>query len=630
VQDVSLEQPNGLLRGNALGAGDADVEKFGDRHASAGKDWCAMIGTPELILFGIQAGLRIYAAGRQAYIDGTRDRAIILPLPRPVDETIDTVVGWFNLNDEGRRIRDQTPAVQALLQHPAQNANELKSLRTLYMQQLDPNTAINERPISAGDLAALVSVRQWAAGDSGAPLSPLQQLGGTLIDVAVDFFANTPGVVSLNRPEGRLLLAFLKAADSVEFASTPAKELAPQLLVGVFRAVAITPELLVGGQKEQLLLGGISTSLATAINTKLTNSTALDRQNAKEWVEVLAASFAKGAANTVLSNPSIFLPGGGDATTKVLQVIVSQITDLAIGPDRFTLQNVISEDGLTKIIRSALGAVALNPDIIPTSNPGLRKLIVEISQTLADSPMPAAKDLAPTIVEIVLNRSAANLDALWGGDRQDPGHNLLVVASKQTLTALAAAFGPGEKPPTFVKDQLLSILDAVFAQVEETPEWLVDHLDTSDPKLKPVLGAALTAVLQGLKGHPPSKLSASLASDIVVAALGAVSAKVEFLNRLPVGGAEAQAALTIVVREVLSSAFNSTAPFPQRWQLIQTSTIRALMAEAFSALAKKGITAPNLEVLRTVLQDLSNAGILPGELGLPAAFAKKLESALEN
>ena len=497
--------------------------------------------SPDLVLFGIQAALRIYAAGRQAYVDSTIGRALVLPLPRPVEFGVDVVVDWFDGHPDGIVVRDRTPLIQELLLKPEQNQDQLLTLYQLYLTELDPKRAVDQ-PVPVDDFVKLLTVKQLSKAEEGP--SPLQRIGGTLLDVAVDYFAGTPGAVSQNRPEGRILLAFLKGADTVEFASTPARELAPRLMVGVLRAAGSSPELFAGGQREQLMITGLSTALAKTVNDKFLGSTKEERFQAADVVEAVAASLARGAVDTVLANPTLFLPGGGNAPSKVLQAVIEQVASLAIGTDKLTLASVVSESGLTRIGQAALRAVARNPDILPTGNPGLRRLVSEVALSLADNPLPAVKELAPSIVSLVLDRSAANLELLWQGDRSNPANNLLIVASRQTLEALSAAFKPGAKPPTFVQDQVLSILDAVFAEVEKNPQWVVHKVTGGND----VLTAALTAALEALKGHPPSELGAGLARDIVLASLTAVSAKLDFTRCRP---GEAKAALTLVIREVL-------------------------------------------------------------------------------
>src|SRR5207244_9651529 len=59
-----------------------------------------------------------------------------------------------------------------------------------------------------------------------------------------------------------------------------------------------------------------------------------------------------------------------------------------------------------------------------------------ITFSKADVPSSAAAAF-PEIAQIVLAKSAEHLDEIWGGDRKDVGRNLLVLATRRTMEALA-------------------------------------------------------------------------------------------------------------------------------------------------------------------------------------------------
>ena len=59
-----------------------------------------MLATTETILFAIKAGLRLYGAMRKAYVDGTRNRKLILPLPRSQGIDWDSAVSFFSDHED--------------------------------------------------------------------------------------------------------------------------------------------------------------------------------------------------------------------------------------------------------------------------------------------------------------------------------------------------------------------------------------------------------------------------------------------------------------------------------------------------------------------------------------------------
>lgn len=568
----------------------------------------------ELVLFAIQAALKLYAGVRQAYVDSTRDRPLVLPLPRATETAIELIGNWFETNSFGMSVRDRSPLVQNLLIDLHANEEELRRLYFLYLNEVrdDPS---NDVPLSGDDLAALLTVRQWAKGEDVGHPSSLQRIAGTLIEIAVDYFAYMPGAVSQSRPEGRALLAFLRAIDDVDFVNAPnAGAVVGSIMVGVLNTVGTTPGLLVIGKKEQMLVAGMSTALARAATRHLgAGTTQADLLTGKEWLQLAAASLAKGASDTVLANPELYLPGDGNAGSKVLQDVLGQIADLAIGPEAINLQALVTTQGLTTISQAALASVSRNPEILGSNNEGLKKLVSQIAASLADATnLPKGKDLAPAVISLVLARSADNLDLFWGGDRSDAGRNLLVLAAGHTLAALSAAAAPGPKPPAFVQEQILSIVDAVLAEVEANPDWVLAQVGMGDER-SPVVKAALAAALAAMKGRPLSKFGADTAHDVLLAALGAVALRIEFLDKLPDG----QARLTAALDVVLSAALTETVPplsFQRRWQLAQASAIDTMVKASLDTLASKGVTDANLAIFKQAMHDFANSKALPADL----------------
>jgi hypothetical protein len=576
----------------------------------------------QVVLFAIQATLKLYAGARQAYVDATLDRELILPLPRAPDlsKNINNIVQYFQTG-EGNEVRLENELLQTLLLDPTKNGAELRTLYAYYFAEINDLDGDDMKgvEISAADLTHMLTIRQWGKNEDPGHPGTFQRMAGTIVEIAVDYFATMPGAVSESRPEGRALLAFLKGMSDIEFATENPRYLINGVMIGVLDAVAATPALLVTGEKEQLLIVGMSTALAKAIDRPNDVNTEKKKRDAADWARVVAAAVARGATDTVLANPSLFL-GKTDVGKFVLQDVVAQVADLAFGADKIELQKVLSTDGLTTIAQTALGAISRNPEILGSDNTGLTKLVREVTGTLAASKLKAGRDLAPHVISLVLECSAANLDMLWEGDRNDPGRNLLVVAAKQTLTVLSGVVAGPATPPTFAQDQLVSIVDAVFAQVQANPAWVVDQITGTHNE---IVSAALTAALAAMKGRKPSQFGAEAARDVLLASIVAVGTRIEFLDHLPAGDAAAgKAFLTAVLDAILSAALEQPMPDSRRWQIARTKVVQSLVETSFSLLGKKGLTQANLGILRTVLDDLVSGRILPDD------FAKTLESKL--
>ena len=69
------------------------------------------------VLWAIQAGVRLYAAGRKAYVEATLDRPLILPLPRGPGISTASARNFFKSDPQGTVIaqRDENARIRLLL-----------------------------------------------------------------------------------------------------------------------------------------------------------------------------------------------------------------------------------------------------------------------------------------------------------------------------------------------------------------------------------------------------------------------------------------------------------------------------------------------------------------------------------
>ena len=217
--------------------------------------------SPQIVFTAIHAGLRLYRAGYTAYVDSTRNRALTLPLPRgPNEPTADAAFKFFTRDTRGKAIAaaannerlrwllnkidqdDQSPDLE-------QELLQIYSVAYWSTQTDDPGVDMGPSPVNADEFISLLTIRQWSQSEAPGRLTALQQVAGTLVNIAVDYFAHTPGLISSNRPEGRALLVFLETIDDVDFAAAPLPDIVGNILVGVLDGVNAVPEVISGGAR---------------------------------------------------------------------------------------------------------------------------------------------------------------------------------------------------------------------------------------------------------------------------------------------------------------------------------------------------------------------------------------------
>jgi hypothetical protein len=297
----------------------------------------------DLVLFAIQAALSSVAGCAPAFIQGTRDRPLVLRAAGTGDQ-VRLGVLMVPVGRHRSRVAKKVQRIQRLVALVSPKADEEARMVELYVVLYAENVPFASGfegargQLSSEGLGALLEIRQWAKGQFGAPPTALQRVAGTIVNLAVDYFAQTPGAVSEKRPEGRALLAFLRAIDDADFATTAVEDVAGHLLIGVLDAVSGTPELARGGENEQLLIQSVTRTLAVSARDQLANAPTTERWNAATWLQIAARSLVKGGADVVLAEPKRFLHLRDDSQANLVAHVGTAVAGLIIGKQAVTIR----------------------------------------------------------------------------------------------------------------------------------------------------------------------------------------------------------------------------------------------------------------------------------------------------
>jgi hypothetical protein len=561
--------------------------------------------SPELVFLAIQAGVRLYGGLRTAYIASVREATLTLPLPRAPGVDPAVMVDWF-IHAAPRHRPLSRSALEAIVAKgkagpatltPEEKAELERAYNACWTEANPPMIAVGASavpqsgsPITGPDYLVLAEVRQWAKGQAGAPPTGFQRVAGTLVEVAVFWFANQPGAISDKHPAGRALLAFLKGIEDVNFSDQAPPEILDQVLVGVLETVAAEPRLIGGGRREEALVRNVARSVAGALAARFTmQRTTGEEADAASWAQLVARAMLKAGAETALADPKLFFGVEGDDESAIITEVGTAFVKLVVptdphDADQIALKTLVSAAGLETLVRAALKAVGDHPGVLGLGDgrAGVTALVADLAVAFSTAALPASAGAAfPAIAELVLARSAAHLDEIWGGDRQDVGRNLLVLATRRTLEALAEVAG-GNRDPLFARHQMIELFDAVLAEVTENPGWVVKRLGALEESN--VLTAALEAALTALRGQTFTTLSGETRLGILKAALKAGGLQLSLVREIPPGGRDAG---KIAIEAVIDAVFAelAQADASATWRLARGSGIVVLFEVALDALA---------------------------------------------
>src|SRR5438552_15455914 len=162
-----------------------------------------MPGEAELVMFGIQAAIRINEQYRKGFADSVRSNASTVPLPNfnPAPNlataitfyTVGAGVEFFTKNARVHALISKVQAGGAQSLSAQESAelfalfgehNALLAARNGSLVTTDNSTA-NPATFSNEDILSLLELRQWRKGQNPNP-SMLQRMAGTFISIGVD------------------------------------------------------------------------------------------------------------------------------------------------------------------------------------------------------------------------------------------------------------------------------------------------------------------------------------------------------------------------------------------------------------------------------------------------------------
>ena len=574
------------------------------------------LAAADVIIFGIQAGIRLYGQARQVYIERTRERELVLPLPGLDHEpTASRARLYFSRNPQGRLHVVESLRLRELHLKAEQNLNTFRSedpeglaeyveLFVIY-RAIDAGGRTEDGLLPA-DVVALNTIAQWRRGDTPHPTA-LQRIAGTLTEVGIDFFTQGPGggVVSGNAPAKRLLRGVLASLDDHSFTTNGLDGVVERIFLATLDLIAQSPELVSGDARFQQLAAAVAGGLVADINARLEELPEEERLFAGDRLgelgELVFRSVLRHGGELVLANPHTFLGLEGEGQAALVSRVGTTILDTIAPPEdgELDLGALVTAETLDGIVKSALAVVAEHPELLglEEDHDGLRQILQEVAAGIAAETRQLGPDLFPEIARLTLERTAANLDLVW---RVDDAEKHLLVTAVKTLLGEISQPADGDTRTwrlSLGKSQLLNVVEAVLDEVADNPALVTRRIEG-----KPALRVALTTAIERLAAEELDRLSAESAAEILRLSLQAAAQRFDFLE--PIAGDDEKLALEHVIDAIFSAAFDDD-PANQRaaWALAQASTLQAMVGVALEALANHGANEASVRALQEVVAE---------------------------
>jgi hypothetical protein len=615
----------------------------------------------QLVLFAIQAAIRLGQKLQTVFEDETRDNPLVLPpVPGSTLPTFDEAEPFFESEQGQTFVAMSTetdgngkPITLGMYAEFWQRRNDMvrggearqqlveafARIRTLQ----DQVTAAETRGTLQGDRAdflagtnALFVVKQWRDGDDP-KRHPVQRIAGTIVNIALDYAQINPRLFGGKGRGDQLARAFLTSLDKVDFAETTFDDLLVDVFDAAVRTVAENSGFIVAQEHWSLLLKKVALTLAADFEKASGNDDKLEALYT--FRRELLQDVLKTAAAVVGEHPELFLSapsGGGDVLVQgVLKGVLGALQD---EPKLFTGR------AATAVFAAAMHAVAQNihlvvPDGTSVQDDLLRHLLTGVAQQLAASastqpPGLFTPDLLKDVAAIALEVTAANSARLIAPS--DPRKQPLRDALSQITAGLLPALQQGGEVEhalrlTLSREHLLAITRQVFTAVAANPAgWLGPA--GGDPR-QAALAQVMGAIAQVIAADPTHLLNGADYARLVGIALEAVARNPDRLLRLDTVDPHQQV-LTRVITAVMASASQNVAVGGRN--LLTGEVLCEVMATALTAVSSNVdgfVQAPDL--VSVVADRLLHAAstVLKNELDattLLRVFGPMLSAALKR
>jgi hypothetical protein len=600
-----------------------------------------MPGEAELIMFAIRSAIKLGQQSREAYVDATRRRELVLPLPNfPTAITPDSAGGYF-IGEGVRHVQRPSRLADLVDKWKTRTAladaekQELRVFRCeCFVQDLTeaglPVTAADVSTFDPEDLTTLLAVRQWGRGTDPTP-SALQRVGGTLIEIGVDYFATMPGALNANSTTGKLAQAVLTGLEPLKFSEISLSELPGRLFVATLETVSTHPTLLTGDPKIRELVKVTSRGLAQDVGARIAlmrargDSDSSREERVAEWGELVFRSILGTGGRMVLEDPKTFLGIKPAGEAALISEVGKGVLGLILDDPDGDLSRVFSREGVDVVLKAALTAVAKHPEIlVDKKDAGLRALLVSVAGELGQFDTLLTPAVVPEVTRLILEKTGENLELLWPEMAKKPENHLLLTAGKTTLAILTKKPPAGARwKPAFGRDDLLAVTGTVFDELVQNPAWLLAAAGDTDASLR----AALDAALGVLRARGTRQLSVATATEVLQASIRAVALRAEFLEKMPAGGPMAgQPVLAAALDAILATIYDPPGA-RAAWRLARADAVVGVVQIGLGELARQGASPQRVAALDAFVREQA-AAIEAGRAWDLDTFATGLRTAL--
>lgn len=440
---------------------------------------------PELVLFAVEAGVKLGRKVNEVLVDETAQRPLLMPLGELCGSVEEADAMRFFAVEHAELCEPGGPCFQIR----EDTARKLAFYRAILgaetrMSVCSPDPAARRLELIRG-LSALDQFDQQFQAKS-----PARRIFGTVVEIGVDYFATHPEAMGRDSDARKILASFVAGLTESDFAEGSARQVLADLLGAALHAVPENAALVSDDQRLRVMLSGVTGAVADDVRKAVANQDEVGRQ---QLFRRIGSSLVRGSAAAFAGNVDLFVPN--DASAALIKDTLTQVFDGVRGEE-----DLFTNDALEAIFKSALRATAENAGLL-TDKKVLQELVARTTTVLADQQWGKtfSKATAGAVLREALEVTRENIETIV--DPRHPQQQLLA----QALAAMAGSLstklaGGGSIQDLLSHRQVVDLSKLVLEAVARHPEQLLAG-GGSDPR-KAVLAQVIASVARALGDEP--------------------------------------------------------------------------------------------------------------------------------
>jgi hypothetical protein len=441
---------------------------------------------PNLVLFAVEAGVRLGRKLNEVLVDETAQRPLLMPLGDLFGSVTEAEAMRFFSVDQPELIKP-AGSCHAIKDDRAKLIQFYRAMRGVEAQVVAPSTDLDARRKEiVGQLATLDQFDQKFQAKH-----PARRIFGTVVEIGVDYFAAHPEALGRDSTARKIIHAFVAGLQDTDFAEGTGRQILGDLLGSALRTLGEHVALIEDDRRLTVMLGAVTGAVAEDLRKAIQEEDEVARH---QLFRRIGTSLLRGAADAFVGEIALFMPEDGTAR-ELIQNTLGQVLQGIRGKE-----DIFTNETLEIIVKSALRATAENTSLL-TDKKVLQELIQRTTTVLADRQWDKlfSAATAGAILHEVLEVTRENIETLLKPGR--PEEQFLA----QALAAMAGSLsvklaGGGSIQDLLSRKQVVELARVVLHETARNPELLLGSDDT-DPK-KTVLAQVIASVAKALGDEP--------------------------------------------------------------------------------------------------------------------------------